>query len=204
MDPLQSATESELVRKLQDGSRAAFEELLNRYERRVYNLALRLLDGQRSEAEDASQDIFLEVHRSIGRFRGDARLDTWIHRIAVNVCLQRRRRKRLPTVELKDADGVLAPDGDPLLSAQRAELRSVMERAVRTLPEGQREVVLLHGMQGLSYSEVAQVLECPVGTVKSRISTAFRRLRETLTPYVSGDPALGGPRGELRTMEAGK
>jgi RNA polymerase sigma-70 factor (ECF subfamily) len=102
-------------------------------------------------------------------------------------------------VELKDADGVHSPDGDPILSAQRAELRSVMESAVKSLPDGQREVVLLHGMQGLSYSEVAEVLACPVGTVKSRLSTAFRRLRETLTPYVNGDPTLGPA-----VVEAGK
>jgi RNA polymerase sigma-70 factor (ECF subfamily) len=126
-------------------------------------------------------------------------LDTWIHRIAVNVCLQRRRKRKLSTVELKDADGVHSPDGDPILSAQRAELRSVMESAVRSLPDGQREVVLLHGMQGLSYSEVAEVLACPVGTVKSRLSTAFRRLREALTPYVSGEPTLGPA-----VVEAGK
>lgn len=199
MDALTTATESELVKRLQQGGRAAFEELLDRYERRIYNLALRLLDGHRAEAEDAAQDIFLEVHRSISRFRGDSRLDTWIHRIAVNVCLQRRRKRKLSTVELKDADGVHSPDGDPTLSAQRAELRSVMESAVKSLPDGQREVVLLHGMQGLSYSEVAEVLACPVGTVKSRLSTAFRRLRETLTPYVNGDPTLGPA-----VVEAGK
>ncbi|HTL05770.1 MAG TPA: RNA polymerase sigma factor [Gemmatimonadales bacterium] len=199
MDALTTATESELVKRLQQGGRAAFEELLDRYERRIYNLALRLLDGHRAEAEDAAQDIFLEVHRSISRFRGDSRLDTWIHRIAVNVCLQRRRKRKLSTVELKDADGVHSPDGDPILSAQRAELRSVMESAVKSLPDGQREVVLLHGMQGLSYSEVAEVLACPVGTVKSRLSTAFRRLRETLTPYVNGDPTLGPA-----VVEAGK
>lgn len=199
MDALTTATESELVKRLQQGGRAAFEELLDRYEWRIYNLALRLLDGHRAEAEDAAQDIFLEVHRSISRFRGDSRLDTWIHRIAVNVCLQRRRKRKLSTVELKDADGVHSPDGDPTLSAQRAELRSVMESAVKSLPDGQREVVLLHGMQGLSYSEVAEVLACPVGTVKSRLSTAFRRLRETLTPYVNGDPTLGPA-----VVEAGK
>jgi len=190
LDALTTATESELVKRLQQGGRAAFEELLDRYERRIYNLALRLLDGHRAEAEDAAQDIFLEVHRSISRFRGDSRLDTWIHRIAVNVCLQRRRKRKLSTVELKDADGVHSPDGDPILSAQSA---------VKSLPDGQREVVLLHGMQGLSYSEVAEVLACPVGTVKSRLSTAFRRLRETLTPYVNGDPTLGPA-----VVEAGK
>jgi RNA polymerase sigma-70 factor, ECF subfamily len=182
------AEDQDLVRRLQGGSRAAFEELLDRYERRIYNLALRMLDGDASDAEDATQDIFIEIHRSIKAFRGQSRLDTWMHRIAVNVCLQRRRKRSLKTVELQDADGPQA-DGDPFHSAAREELRGVMERAVRELPVGQREVVLLHGMQGLSYSEVAQVLACPVGTVKSRLSTAFKRLRDSLAPYVLAEQA---------------
>jgi RNA polymerase sigma-70 factor, ECF subfamily len=182
--PSHEAEDQDLVRRLQGGSRAAFEQLLDRSERRIYNLALRMLDGNASEAEDATQEVFIEIHRSIRNFRGRARLDTWMHRITVNVCLQRRRKKSLPTVELQDADLPPQLDGDPFQSAARAELRGVMERAVRELPEGQRDVVLLHGMQGLSYAEVAQVLECPVGTVKSRLSTAFRRLRESLAPYV--------------------
>lgn len=176
----------ELIQRLKSGSRAAFELLLDRCERRVYNLALRML-GDASDAEDATQDIFVEVHRSLPRFRGDSRLDTWVHRIAVNVCLQRRRRHTIPTVALMEQDLGPAAYGDPFREAARGELRDVVASAVRRLPEGQQEVVLLHGMQGLSYSEVARALDCPVGTVKSRLSSAFKKLRESLEGYVGAD-----------------
>ena len=175
----------DLLRGLRSGSRAALEALLDRHERRVYNLALRMLDGDAAEAEDATQDIFVEVHRSLPSFRGQSRLDTWIHRIAVNVCLQRRRKKRLPTVELADEEPAALADSDPYRFALAGELRAVVSSALAALPEGQRDVVLLHGMQGLSYAEVADVLQCPVGTVKSRLSAAFRRLRESLAGYVA-------------------
>lgn len=182
----------EFIHRLKSGSRAAFELLLDRCERRVFNLALRML-GDASDAEDAAQDIFVEVHRSLPRFRGDSRLDTWVHRIAVNVCLQRRRKRSVSTVELLEQDLGATAEGDPFREAARSELRDVVASAVRRLPEGQREVVLLHGMQGLSYSEVARALDCPVGTVKSRLSSAFKKLRELLEGYVGGDAIPIGP-----------
>lgn len=184
----------DLLPGLRAGERTAFAALLDRHERRVYNLALRLLDGDPAEAEDATQDAFIEVHRAIRSFRGRARLDTWVHRITVNVCLQRRRRRRGQTVPLVEDGAGPAPGADPFHLAARSELAGQVEAEVRRLPEIQREVVLLHGMQGLSYAEVAQVLDCPVGTVKSRLAAAFRRLRETLGPYVLGEP----PAEELR------
>lgn len=184
--------ERELLKRLRSGSRSAFEALMDRYDRRLYNLALRMLDGDAGEAEDAAQDIFVEIHRALPSFRGGSRLDTWVHRIAVNVCLQRRRNKRLPTGELDEALPSL--DGpDPLGEAVRSELRDRVGAAVQTLPEGQREVVLLHGMQGLSYAEVAEALGCPVGTVKSRLSTAFKRLRTLLAGYVGSESPAAVP-----------
>ena len=180
--------ERELLRELRNGSRRAFERLLDRSERRVYNLAYRLL-GDATDAEDATQEIFLEVHRSLPRFRGDSRLDTWVHRIAVNVCLQRRRKKSLPTVPLADEALPHLDGSEPFHAAVQQELRSALEGALQCLPDGQREVVLLHGMQGLSYAEVAEALDCPVGTVKSRLSAAFRRLRTLLSSYAGPERA---------------
>src|SRR5947207_2296830 len=119
--------ERDLLQRLRSGSRPAFEALLDRYERRVYNLAYRLL-GDRTEAEDAAQEIFLEVYRALPRFRGESRLDTWIHRIGVNVCLQRRRKRALPTVGLPD-EGLLSEGEDPFQAAVQGELRSVIEAA---------------------------------------------------------------------------
>lgn len=176
--------EQDWIHKLRHGDGRAFEKLLERYERRVFNLAFRMLGGNRSEAEDATQDIFVEVHRSLPRFRGDARLDTWIHRIAVNVCLQRRRKRVLPTAELPETDLPDGATGDPFEAAARGELRDILLVALDHLPAPQRDVVLLHGMQGLTYVEVAEALSCPVGTVKSRLSTGFKRLRELLGGYL--------------------
>jgi RNA polymerase sigma-70 factor (ECF subfamily) len=181
----------ELLRELRSGGRAAFERLLDRYERRIYNLALRML-GDPTEAEDAAQDTFVEVHRSLPSFRGDSRLDTWIHRIAVNVCLQRRRKRSLPLSEMPEDLPSLLPGSDPFQAAVREELRSIIGAAVDRLPDLQRDVVVLHGIQGLSYSEAAEVLGCPVGTVKSRLAAAFKRLRELLHGYVAAEqPSLG-------------
>src|SRR5687767_7869625 len=112
--------EREWVAEVRRGGRRAFERLLDRYERRFYNLSLRML-GDPTDAEDATQDIFLEIHRSLPRFRSDSRLDTWMHRIAVNVCLQRRRRKVLPTVDLMEADLSDGAAGDPLQAALNQE-----------------------------------------------------------------------------------
>jgi RNA polymerase sigma-70 factor (ECF subfamily) len=184
--PIAETDESAFLRELRGGSRAAFEKLLDRYERRVYNLVLRML-GDPSDAEDAAQEVFVHVYRSLKGFQGKSRLDTWIHRIAVNVCLQRRRKRKLPTVELMEEDLLSTPEDDPFRSAAREELSRQVAGALEELTEAQRDVVLLHGMQGLSYAEVAEVLSCPVGTVKSRLNAAFKRLRQVLGSYVAAD-----------------
>lgn len=176
-----------LLRQLRAGSRQAFETLLAQHERRVYTLALHLL-GDASEAEDATQDTFLEVHRGLPAFRGQSRLDTWICRVAVNVCLQRRRRRAVPTTALWP-DTLQSPaQEDPVQRALGVELQAEIARAVATLPEAQRDVFLLHEMEGWSYVEVAEALGCPVGTVKSRLSSALARLRPLLKDYVAANP----------------
>ena len=199
---MQNSDPEELwIRQLRSGETRAFEQLLDRYERRVFNLALRLLAGSMPDAEDATQEIFLEVHRSLPKFRGEARRDTWIHRSAVNVCLQRRRKRVLPTAELPDTDLPDPTAGDPFHAAARGELRQVLLVAMDHLPEPQRDVVFLHGMQGLTYAEVAEALHCPVGTVKSRLSTGFKRLRELLGGYL-GENATPVPAGAAGPVEA--
>ena len=175
--------DEELAQRIQDGTRESFEALLDAYERRVYNLALRML-GNPADAEDAVQETFIQVHRSLRSFRAESRLDTWIYRIAVNVCLQRRRKLALPSVELPDAEHLAAPDADPFRAAAHSELGAKVSAALDRLPAEQRDVALLHSMEGLTYAEVAQVLGCPVGTVKSRLSAAFGRLRKLLGGYV--------------------
>ncbi len=178
-----------LVRSAQAGRRKAFDAIVARYERRIYNLALRMC-ATASDAEDATQETFVAAYRGLKDFRGGASLDTWIHRVAVNACLMRRRKGAAASEHSSDAevgDAISAPGPDPLGSTLNAELSSVLGDAVGRLPEAQRTVVLLHGMQGFTYAEIATILECPVGTVKSRLSAAFSALRRSLGEYVQSE-----------------
>lgn len=170
--------DGDLIRRLQQGDRQAFETLLDRFEARVYRLALSYT-GSAADAEDVTQEAFLGMHRSIGQFRGQAALSTWVYRVALNHCLQFRRRRRLPTVALDETGDLPSarPEDDPVRSAERADLKSEVARAMRDLTDVQREVVELHELHGLTYGECARALGVPVGTVKSRLANAFVRLR---------------------------
>lgn len=175
--------EARFIRALKKGDKNAFARLLDRCQKKVFNLCVRLL-GDMAEAEDATQDVFVEVYRSLSKFRGLSKLDTWVYRIGVNVCLQRRRRKRAMAQPLT---GNEAGARDPLSEAIRTETGRAIHQALRTLPQAQRDVVMLHELDGLTYQEVAMALGCPVGTVKSRLSTAFSRLRLTLQSATQQD-----------------
>lgn len=177
--------EQDWIKRIQAGDRTAFEALLDAYETRVYRLALRFT-GNASEAEDVTQEVFLAVYRGLGNFRGDSALGTWIYRVAMNHCLEYRRKRRLETVPY-DAELTLAITDwreDPAQAANRGELSAKVEAAIASLSPLHRDVVVLHELQGLTYQEVAATLDVPVGTVKSRLSNAFRRLRDLLGGYV--------------------
>jgi RNA polymerase sigma-70 factor, ECF subfamily len=177
--------ERRLVERIQAGDRQAFEQLLDAYETRVYRLALRFT-GHESDAEDVTQEIFLAVYRSIARFRGDSALGTWVYRVAMNHCLEYRRKKRLEHVPLDDSLMLASGDwrDDPMQTANKQELSARVEAAINSLSPVHRDVIVLHELQGLTYQEVAATLDVPVGTVKSRLSNAFRRLRDLLGGYV--------------------
>jgi RNA polymerase sigma-70 factor, ECF subfamily len=177
--------ERSLVERIQAGDRQAFERLLDAYETRVYRLALRFT-GNESDAEDVTQEIFLAVYRSIARFRGDSALGTWVYRVAMNHCLEYRRKRRLEHVPLDEELMLASSDwrDDPMQSANKQELSARVEAAINSLSPVHRDVIVLHELQGLTYQEVAATLDVPVGTVKSRLSNAFRRLRDLLGGYV--------------------
>ncbi len=184
--------ERTLIEQIQKGDRQAFERLLDAYETRVYRLALRYTDSV-PDAEDVTQEIFLAIYRSIGSFRGQSALSTWIYRVAMNHCLEFRRKRKWETVPLNEELLLTSSDwrDDPVLSADHGELSERMEEAIRRLSHVHRDVILLHEFQGLTYQEVAAALDVPVGTVKSRLSNALRRLRELLGSYVyEGKAAL--------------
>jgi RNA polymerase sigma-70 factor (ECF subfamily) len=185
----------QLVHRMATGEREAFEAFLDLYGPRVHRLARRYASGE-TDAEDLTQEIFLDLYRSIGGFRGEATLATWVYRVAVNHCLRHRERlvregKHVDSGshgEIEGDSGEIADAGsDPARRAAQSELKSEVQGALGDLSPLHRDVVILHELHGLTYRECAVILDVPIGTVKSRLSHAFRHLRDRLGAYVCGD-----------------
>lgn len=178
--------ERRLALRIRQGDRRAFEEFVDSFGARVHRLVRRNVDDA-GDAEDVTQEIFLDLYRGIGSFRGESALGTWVYRVAMNHCLKYRKRTKRATVPLDNA--VVVDDRrsiDPIWSAANSELRDRVNGALAGLTAAHRDVVILHELHGLTYQECAAILRVPVGTVKSRLSNAFRRLRESLGTYVLG------------------
>jgi RNA polymerase sigma-70 factor (ECF subfamily) len=129
----------------------------------------------------------------MAQFRGSAALGTWIYRIAMNHCLEFRRKRRLESIPYDEELSLTSSDwrDDPVQAADRQELSEKVEAAINSLSQVHRDVIVLHELQGMTYQEVAATLDVPVGTVKSRLSNAFRRLRDLLGGYlVEGTPTI--------------
>ncbi len=182
--------EARLVSRLKAGDRAAFAELVERHSPQVYHLALRMMQ-EPSEAEEILQETFVQAAKHIGSFRGDARLGTWLHRIATNQALMALRRRRPASVSL-DIDeegnaGTLAQLADwsqlPESELLDREARAQMERAIRALPDSLRAVFVLRDIEGLSTAEAAAALNLSVSAIKSRLLRARLRLRDRLSVY---------------------
>jgi RNA polymerase sigma-70 factor (ECF subfamily) len=182
------SSEKVLVQQAKAGDRNAFAALVSAYETKIYNLALRYL-GNREDAMDASQEVFLRVFRFLPGFQEESGFSTWIYRIGVNVCkdmLAKQSRRNEQSLEVEDEDDKqrtmeLADHRyTPEQIVENAELRSVLSEAIAALPDQQREVIVLRDIQGLSYDEIANVLSLEPGTVKSRLSRARENLRKKL------------------------
>lgn len=169
--------EAALIAASRRGDVAAYDQLVGAYQDRVYQVAFRVT-GNPEDAWDAAQDAFLKAFRSMRAFRGDAAFTTWLHRIAVNAALDIVRRRPPQTQELLEAAAVPSEHHDREL--ERRELQRRIQGAVAGLPMEQRVAVVLRDLQGLSYGEIASVLQIPVGTVRSRLSRARETLRHTL------------------------
>ncbi|TKC78958.1 RNA polymerase sigma factor [Trinickia terrae] len=187
---LQSAADDDLsiARRIAAGDRAAFELMMRRHNRRLYRLARAALRND-AEAEDALQDAYVSAYRSIGRFRGDAALFTWLARLVLNECFGRLRRENrrqnvFPIVELPssaDIEAMSANESDsPDNAAARAEVRALVERKLDALPEAFRVVFMLRSVEEMSVEETAQCLAIPEATVRSRHFRAKSMLRESL------------------------
>ena len=180
--------EDELVRRAQSGDLDAFEALVRSHEKTVYNLALRMTN-QPQDAEDMAQEAFLKVWRALPDFRWECKFSVWLYRIVSNVCLDwLRRQSRRPTVSLsaEDEDGEEAerevPDErhSPERLLEQKLTREAVQRGLETLPEEQRQILLLREIRGLSYEEIGQALSLEPGTVKSRLFRARKKLADWL------------------------
>lgn len=180
--------DARLKRRVQRGERAAFEEWLDRDGPRVRALCLRM-GASLHEADDLTQEIWIAAFQNVAGFRGDALLSTWLYRLAINHCLKwRERQGRSVVLADEDAETLDVPTLDektlPPRRLEQRELRAQVQGALDGLSDAHRSVVVLHEMHGLSYAQCAQALQIPIGTVKSRLSNAFARLRRDLGPYV--------------------
>jgi RNA polymerase sigma-70 factor (ECF subfamily) len=175
----------ELLRRHVAGDRYAFDEIVRRHRDRVWAVALRTLRNP-DDAADAVQEAFLSAYRSAGSFRGDAQVSTWLHRIVVNACLDRmRRRQARPTVPL-DEGLPLPARGDAIAEK---EIYLLVEDALARLPVEQRVAIVLVDLEGRPVEEVGRILGVPVGTVKSRCSRGRARLAVLLGHLRPGNPA---------------
>ena len=186
------ADDRELVRAHLRGDRGAFSTLVERHQRRVYNIAYRML-GRPEDAADATQDVFLACLRKLSGYRGDAAFTTWLHRVTVNVCHDalRRRTREQPS---RDEE---RPEGSSRDVADAAVATVDVERALALVPEEFRAPLVLHELQDLPYDQIAEILGAPVGTVKSRI----HRGRVALARALHGEPQPPpGPSNVQETM----
>jgi RNA polymerase sigma-70 factor (ECF subfamily) len=178
--------EAEAIRLAQQGDPAAFERIYQLHSRRIYSLCLRMVSNT-AEAEDLTQEAFLQLFRKIATFRGESAFSTWLHRLAVNVVLMRLRKKKVSESSLEE---VTEPDeesggprrdfGGPDLRLSGSIDRVNLQRAIEELPPGYKQVFVLHDMQGYEHNEIADIMQCSIGNSKSQLHKARMRLRELL------------------------
>jgi RNA polymerase sigma-70 factor (ECF subfamily) len=178
--------EADAIRLAQQGDAAAFERLYQLHSRRVYALCLRMV-GNTAEAEDLSQEAFLQLFRKIHTFRGESAFSTWLHRLAVNVVLMKLRKKTIAEDSLEE---ITEPDeetggprrdiGGPDVLLTGSIDRVNLQRAVEQLPPGYKSVFVLHDVQGYEHNEIAEIMGCSIGNSKSQLHKARMRLRDLL------------------------
>lgn len=185
-----------LVQRVVAGDHRAFQTLVERYQRKVYTVAFGIVRNP-DHAMDVTQDAFVKAYKNIAGFKGESAFYTWLYRIVVNVCIDRKRKdKRRAEVDYDDAIShpsdremdapVLASAIEsPARALARAELREHMQKALGELSEAHREILVLREVEGMSYEELAEVLEVPKGTVMSRLFHARKNFQRALTPYLA-------------------
>ena len=177
--------EAEAIARAKLGDAESFEVLYALHKRRVYSLCLRMT-GNTAEAEDLTQEAFLQLYRKIATFRGESAFSTWLHRLAVNVVLMHLRKKGLPEVSLEESLEPQQEDGprkdfggrDNVLAGSLDRLN--LQRAIEALPSGYRIIFVLHDVEGYEHNEIAEMMGCSIGNSKSQLHKARMKLRELL------------------------
>jgi RNA polymerase sigma-70 factor (ECF subfamily) len=180
--------EADVLARAQAGDHQAFAQLYSLHKRRIYSLCLRMV-GNIAEAEDLTQEAFLQLHRKIGTFRGDSAFSTWLHRLAINVVLMQLRKKGLQVISLDEAMEPTVEErpgrsfGAPDLMLSGAIDRMALQRAIDDLPAGYRLIFVLHDIEGYEHNEIASMLDCSIGNSKSQLHKARLKLRDTLRVF---------------------
>ena len=186
-------TEAEVIKRTSAGDADCFEVLYGRYKRRIFSLCLRMT-GDYAQAEDFTQEAFLQLYRKIALFRGESAFSTWLHRLSVNIVLMHWRKKNLievPLEEILEPQHENAPKKD---IGKRDDIlygaidRIVLEKALEDLSPGYRMVFVLHDIEGYEHNEIAEMLDCSIGNSKSQLHKARMKLRTLLSLAGNQDP----------------
>jgi RNA polymerase sigma-70 factor (ECF subfamily) len=187
--------DTELVNQAQQGKMQAFELLVNRYQQRVANVISKFVKD-RHEIQDVAQEVFIKVFRALPNFRGDSSFYTWIYRIAVNTSknhlVARSRRIQNTQVEFEDAESFNTNEDQRNLDTPdavyaRGELEQTMSKAIAILPDDLKTAIILREVEGFSYDEIAEKMDCPIGTVRSRIFRARDAIDQALRPLLQDE-----------------
>ncbi len=192
-NPPAQDTDEQLVARVQQGDKRAFDLLVLKYQHKIIAIISRFVRDS-AEVHDVAQEAFIKAYRALGNFRGDSAFYTWIYRIAVNTAknhlVSRGRRPPATDVDVEDAEFLSGADGlrditSPEHELMKDQLEEVVYKAIQSLPEDLRTALTLREMEGMSYEEIAEVMDCPVGTVRSRIFRAREAVDRHIAPLMS-------------------
>lgn len=181
-----------LVTRVKNGDKKAFNLLVSKYQYRIRSLISRLVKDS-AEQEDIVQEAFIKAYRAIGRFRGDSAFYTWLYRISVNTAkshlVANRRRPPARNIEINDETLAGTPErltetNTPEVILQNDQLVEAIKKAIRELPEELRQAITLRELEGLSYEDIAEAMDCPIGTVRSRIFRSREAIQEAMAPLM--------------------
>ncbi|MFI2810600.1 MULTISPECIES: RNA polymerase sigma factor RpoE [Microbulbifer] len=198
-----SPSDRQLVERVQKGDKRAFDLLVLKYQHKIVAVVSRFIKDH-SEVQDVVQEAFIKAYRALANFRGESAFYTWMYRIAINTAknhlVSRGRRPPSSDVDLEDAEfysgaDMLRDNETPENQLFRDQLEQAVHQAIQALPEDLRSAVTLREMEGLSYEDIAEVMGCPVGTVRSRIFRAREAIDRTVKAVMAGEPEPMGDRG---------